>query len=151
MPTPQQPWRPRAAIRAVAIGIVRRGDSVLATAVPDDRAQVKGWRPPGGGIEFGERAIDALVREFREEFGGEITPPRLLGVRENIFEHQGAPGHEVVFVFETAFADARWLSQDEIVFHEDDGTACFARWIDLADVRAGRVELYPAGLIDLLS
>ncbi len=32
------------------------------------------WAMPGGGLEFGERTEDALMREFREETNLDITP-----------------------------------------------------------------------------
>jgi 8-oxo-dGTP pyrophosphatase MutT (NUDIX family) len=38
------------------------------------------WGFPGGLIELGESATDAVVREFREEVGLQIEPRRLVGV-----------------------------------------------------------------------
>ena len=96
-------WQPPQHIRPVAIGIVEADGRLLLMAVRDRTGALKGWRPLGGAIEFGERAEEALVREFREETGEEIAPPELLGVLENQFEHNGVRGHEIVFVYRTAF------------------------------------------------
>lgn len=40
------------------------------------------WCPPGGGTHFGETAPDALVREFAEETGLDVTIGELLFVNE---------------------------------------------------------------------
>ena len=47
-------------------------------------------RPLGGGIEFGERGADAIVREIREELGAEIEDVRRLGTLENLFTGGGS-------------------------------------------------------------
>jgi len=45
---------------------------------------ISGWHLPGGGVERGETAVEAMMREFREE--AEIvsdTSPRLIGLYRN--------------------------------------------------------------------
>ena len=44
----------------------------------------KGWHLPGGGVERGETAVDAVLREAAEEGGVEATsPPTLIGFYAN--------------------------------------------------------------------
>ena len=47
------------------------------------------WEFPGGSVEFGERLIDALKREMREEYGVEIAVGELLDVVDHILPAEG--------------------------------------------------------------
>ena len=139
-------WRPPSIVRPIAIGIVRRGDELLLMVVRSDDGAIKGYRPLGGSIEFGERAADALKREFIEELGLAIAEPALLTVLENLYSHHGAAGHEIVFVFEAAFADDDAYRRESFSY-EDGGVRNDVHWVALARFRAGDAELFPTGLL----
>ncbi len=142
-------WRPVQRLRATAIGILRRDDRILVTAVTQDDGRITGWRPPGGGIEFGETADQALVRELREELAAEARVLRRLGVIENLFSHHGTPGHEIVFAFEAELTSPGITGPERFVV-EDSGYRDQAAWMPLADFRTGRARLWPEGLLALL-
>jgi len=80
---------------------------------------------PGGHVEFGEFAKDALIREIKEEIGAEVINCDFIGIAENVFKDNDKQLHEVNFVFQTEIsetkADAledhlefRWINTDEI-------------------------------------
>jgi hypothetical protein len=143
-------WHPRQNIRVIAIGLIWRNRSVLAAEVLDDTGRIKGARPLGGGVEFGETWQQALIREFQEELSVKIYICGKPLVMENIYTHEDISGHEVVFIANVEFPDGVFDGQDSIRFSEDNGVECIARWFDLADLDNGVVELYPAGLKTIL-
>jgi 8-oxo-dGTP diphosphatase len=57
------------------------------------------WLLPGGGIELGESAEDAVIREVSEEAGIEITEPRLFAVYEITGEWNDHVYHFVLLGF----------------------------------------------------
>lgn len=136
-------------IRPIAIGIFRRADQILVGFAYDAAKDERYCRPPGGAIEFGERAAEALCREIREETHAEIGDTRLLGVLENTFRLENVPKHEIIFVFHATFADPRLYEREELVLHEA-GWEGVLKWVSLSDCRQGNVTLYPEGLLALL-
>jgi hypothetical protein len=68
---------------------------------------------------------------------------------ENLYEHHGARGHEIVFVFDTAFASADAYRRDSFQF-QDGGVDNSAQWIELVRFRIGTDRLFPIGLIEAL-
>ncbi|WP_063687011.1 NUDIX hydrolase [Bradyrhizobium stylosanthis] len=144
-------WRPHPRIRVVAIGLHWRDGRLLAAEVRDDAGRLRGVRPLGGEIEFGESWQVALMREFDEELGIEIAITSAPLMLENIFVHEGSTGHEVIFLAEVAFPEGAFAGQDRIDFREDNGEEIVARWFDLAELDVdGGPQLYPTGLKELL-
>jgi ADP-ribose pyrophosphatase YjhB (NUDIX family) len=137
-------------IRAVALAIfIRpRDGAVLAVRFPE--SDLVHYRPPGGGIEFGEHAQEAACREAVEELGHAVYAERLLGIVENLFENNGMRGHEIIFNWLLRFEDERLYEYDELPVVEMNGNTYVAHWVHPADLVAQGIPLFPRALIPLL-
>jgi ADP-ribose pyrophosphatase YjhB (NUDIX family) len=133
----------------LALGIIRRGDELLVAEGCDPTKHQTFYRPLGGGVEFGERTHDALIREFEEELDAALVNIRYLGTLENIFTYDGQPGHEIILLFQASFADETFYARDNLVAMEDDLRVPTA-WKRL-DEFTDETPLFPAGLRDLLA
>lgn len=85
----------RTQLRGISLGV--------RACVHDERGQVllirhsylPGWHFPGGGVEFGETATEAVQRELAEEGGvSAIAPPRLVGLFRN---PEWTPGDHIAY------------------------------------------------------
>lgn len=132
-------------MRAVALCLLEHQNRLLLQEFWHEHDQQYFFRPPGGGIELGERSVDAVRREMREELGAEIFEPRLVRVLENIFEYGGETKHEIVFLFRARITDERILGAPEIQLI--DNTYAFrAVWTPLEVLLREEVLLYPVDL-----
>jgi ADP-ribose pyrophosphatase YjhB (NUDIX family) len=137
------------AIRAIAVVAFRRGDMVLLCRGYDSVKRRAFFRAPGGGIEFGETAMQAARREIREEFGLEASRLLHLGTLENLFTHEGVAGHEVVFVFEAPWPQDAG-GADVVHGVESDGAAFAAHWFRIDELPPHDGEVVPGGFLDLV-
>lgn len=130
--------------RPIAIAVIRRADgAVIVTSAVEPGTGRTLVRPPGGGIEPGETAADAVVRELREELGIEIVVGARLGDFEHLVAFAGRVLHELVHVYEaTTVADA------SLPATTDAGHPVW--WLERDRFDDPTLEIVPAGLRRLL-
>src|SRR4051794_13694410 len=75
--------------------IIYRHDAVLLQSAAD----IDFWVVPGGRVEMGESAAEALERELREELQVEPKVRRLLWLVESFFVLDGVRFHEICMYF----------------------------------------------------
>lgn len=137
-------------IRPLALGVFVYDGKILVFEGADQATGMKFYRPLGGGIEFGERGAQTLVREMREEIGAEVTNVRYLGLSENIFTHAGKIGHEIVLLYTGEFCDPAFYERQSFTGADGD-QPLHVSWMPLADFAAGRALLVPGGLLETVT
>ncbi|MFB5738796.1 NUDIX domain-containing protein, partial [Leptospira wolffii] len=68
-------------VRVAALIRNRKGEILL---LQQKKKESYYWLLPGGGIEFGENAEDALKRELKEELSLDVTSSSFLFLNESI-------------------------------------------------------------------
>jgi 8-oxo-dGTP pyrophosphatase MutT (NUDIX family) len=136
-------------IRPLAICIFHHQGKILVNEFYDDAKQQTFFRPIGGGIEFGERSRDAVIREVQEELGLSISNLRLIGTLESIFTYAGKPGHEIVQVYDATFDDPGTYEKPWLDGEETDGSSFKASWHSASSFTT-HSPLVPEGLPELL-
>jgi len=131
----------RPAVKALAL-VRRPADGALLVSRDVDPATDEPYeRPLGGSVEVGEYALDAVVRELREELDAELTDVALVSVIENIFTFAGHPNHEIVFVFSAELRPVELYERDGLVVMAQPGEQVRWRPLDATFPRLGPEEL----------
>ena len=133
--------------RPLAVAVIRhpRTGAIFVDETTEPGTGRVYHRAVGGGIEFGERAAQTLVRELSEEYGLQITVGARLGVLESLFVYDGRAGHEVVLVHEAEFAASEDYSIERVPCRDDSDTIGTWRPRD-----GSPYPLYPDGFDDLV-
>jgi 8-oxo-dGTP diphosphatase len=109
------------ALRFVAAALIVRGGEVLIGQRRADQPMALQWEFPGGKIEAGESAEQALARELDEELGIQATiGPRVTRIRHN-YRHGGAVDLQFFAVHEFSgeivnriFQQVRWTKLEDL-------------------------------------
>jgi ADP-ribose pyrophosphatase YjhB (NUDIX family) len=103
------------------------------------------WTLPGGRVEFGESAGDALARELEEELGVSVEVGRLVWVVENFFAYRGEQYHEIAFYFQVSLPeDSHLTAHDEPFAGDEDGIPLIFEWQPIESL--AHLALYPTFL-----
>ncbi len=135
-------------IRPNILVIFKKGDKVLVQKGIDEKIGEVFYRCLGGGIEFGETSIQAVVREMKEELGIVTTNEKLLGVVENIFTYNGEQGHEITFLYMADSMEKDIYNQK--IIQVIDKVDKYAEWISVDQVKNGNTLLYPKETINYI-
>ena len=106
------------------------------------------YRLLGGGVNFQEKAEDAIRREIREELSSEIENLKLLDVVQNIFEYDGKKGHQICFVYTGNLTNKSVFGKETIHVVEPTYEA-EAVWVPVKEILESKIPVYPQ--VDLKS
>jgi len=114
----------------VPIAVDDRGRVLLVKMAPDRGVFPGQWALPGGGVEPGERILDALAREVREELGIALASAEALMFKDAVVEKTRADGtratqHIVFLIYRCVpasyditineeFSDYRWFDRRQL-------------------------------------
>ncbi len=127
-------------IRPIVLGIAIKDNKLLVSEGFDNVKNQTFYRCLGGGIEFLEKSIDSLKREFQEEINIDIVIKYFLGISENIFTYEGKNAHELVLYYNIDILDKDY--KEEYIVTDDNGQSK-AVWINIDEFKNGNKILYP--------
>ena len=127
-------------IRPIVLGLAIKDNKLLVSEGFDNVKNQTFYRCLGGGIEFLEKSVDALKREFQEEINIDIVIKDFLGISENIFTYKGKNAHELVLYYNIDILDKDY--KEEYIVTDDNGQSK-AVWVNIDEFKNGNKILYP--------
>jgi 8-oxo-dGTP pyrophosphatase MutT (NUDIX family) len=138
--------------RAARVVLVDPADAVLLIRSHDPSldAAPRWWHVPGGGLDPGETAEQAAIREVFEEVGYRLADPGpAVATRRTSFTYLGRPFRQAETFF-VARVPHR-LELDATSWTETERRSILGwAWWTVPELRATTETVYPTGLVGLL-
>jgi len=105
------------------------------------------WATPGGGVEPGETALAAAIREVHEELGIVVTLEGPVHQAVGIFEFEG-----VLIENTDNFFTGHWNGTPRLIGATESESAALteARWWTVEDLEKTAEPFFPRDLVDVL-
>ena len=115
--------------RVAVYAFVESEHGILLTELSERTWRPGEWTLPGGGIDPGESALEALHREVWEETDQVIEDVRFLGVLSNHWVGRAPGGRVEDFHAVRLYYRARCAHPSAPVVHDTDGSTASAAWV----------------------
>ena len=100
-----------------------------------------GYALPGGHVAWGETGAEAVVREYKEEIGVDVTVHRLLWVEENFWQWGDKKSHHICHHYLISADDSQIPTNGSFKPLTTDESSLIFRWIDISEINT--YEVYP--------
>ena len=128
-----------------AAGILMKNDRVLLQAPKDSEE----YAFIGGHVECGEQSSAALVREWKEELGADITVGKLQWIEENFWSQNGEKQHTICLTYTVTLDNESQIPQDGSFACKEEDSDVWFHWFPLDEVK--NLTIYPTNSADLLT